>query len=153
MAKKRKKKLSKAYVRRLARGKAKGLSRQAARGHKPREHVSRKQAAGLTAAQSATINRFAAKQAAKDENNPDPNAMAASLRQWVRDKGYDRFIELKDLNKQRSKETRKRVRVRDRRGRMTAHISVGLHDLGEDYIDFDLPSVEDGDDFAWLFYH
>lgn len=125
------------------------MSRQAARGHRAREHISRKEAAGLTPAQSAAINKWARAQAAKDDNNPNPDRMAAAAKQWAGEHGYHRFVELRDLNKQRhaEKDQRVRIRVGDRR------ISVAMYDLSADFGYFDLPSVEDGDDFAWLFYH
>lgn len=55
--------LSPAYRRRIERAEAKGLTRQAARGHKPREHVrraeyQRKQHAGLTTPQMRAIKNF-----------------------------------------------------------------------------------------------
>jgi hypothetical protein len=148
---------SPAYRKRIERAEAKGLSRQAARGHRGgREHVSRKAGFGLTPAQSAAITKFAKAQAAKDRNGPDPIAAANALKAWAREKGFARFLELKNLNEARHAEKRTRVRVVQRVGggrTAVAHISVGVHDLSADFEDFDLPNMPDGDDFAWLFYH
>jgi hypothetical protein len=147
---------SKAYRRRIERAEAQGKSRQAARGHSRREHVSRKAGAGLTPAQSAAITKFARAQALKDRNEPDPIAAANALKAWAREKGFARFLELVALNKDRHAEKRTRVRVVQRVGggrTAVAHISVGVHDLAADFEDFDLPNMPDGDDFAWLFYH
>jgi hypothetical protein len=156
MAKKPRKQWSKAYAKRIARAEAKGLSRQAARGHKAREHVSRKEAKGLTPSQSAAVDKFARKQA-KRTKGADPDAAASVLKQWARDKGYERFRELRDNVKQREGEKRQRETVHVERGgkRATLHISTGgqIGAMQSDAEDFDLPDMPDGDELGWLYYH
>lgn len=71
MAIKPRENLSPAYLRRIERAEAKGLSRQAARGHKQHEHIERKQKevakSGLTSGQKAQIKKYTARQV--DRNN------------------------------------------------------------------------------------
>jgi hypothetical protein len=147
---------SAAYRKRIEHAEAKGLSRQAARGHRAKEHVTRKEMFGLSAAQSSAVGRFARAQARRDENYPDPDRAAAALKAWVKEKGYRKFEKLRDLNAKRHAEKRTRQRRSVRKlggGRAIVHFSIGQYDLSSDFEEFDLPDMPDGDSFAWLFYH
>jgi hypothetical protein len=155
MARKPRKQWSKAYAKRIARAEAKGLSRQAARGHKQREHISRKEAKGLTAGQSAAVNNFARKQAKRAGGDQDE--AAHRLKAWTREQGYQRFQELKANVAGLEKGKRERETVHVERGgkRATLHISTGgqIGAMQSDAEDFDLPDMPDGDELGWFYYH
>jgi hypothetical protein len=151
---------SKAYRARIERAERKGLSRQAARGHHAKEHVSRKEAKGLTAGQSHSIAAFARAQARKaiDEAKgyyPDPDKAAATLKQYVREHGIAAFRALQAEEKRLHKLPRVRHRVRRKGKRGTLHISTGgnMADMEAFIEQYELPEMEDADQFAWLFYH
>ena len=111
MAKKPKSELSEAYRRRIERAEAKGLSRQAARGHKAGEHITRKEhrlkpqqtASGqLTGTQKGQLTRYAKEQARRIpiEINNDPNGEFIEFRDaliaWTTLNGYGAFIAVRE---------------------------------------------------------
>ena len=157
MARKPRSQWSPEYRRRMERGEARGLSRQAARGHRGGEHIERKAAAGLTASQSGQIGRFARQQAAR--RGSDPDEASRRLKEWTREKGFVRFRELRDKRDDRSREKRQRQTehyTREGGGRITLHISTGpgMAALDGDVEDFDLPDMDgEHDDYGWFFYH
>lgn len=85
---------SPAYEKRLIRAARKGKTRQAARGHKPKEHIIRKERekfrlGGLTAEQIRIIIRWH-----NEKFNPGLYREVPSEEQlvdWSRENGYDRF--------------------------------------------------------------
>jgi hypothetical protein len=109
---------SEKYARRLALNKAKGLSRQQARGHKEKaEHKTREKRErlkyfGLTIRERNAVYDFGIKQAHRDPNNDDPDAFAQALVEWAGINGYDRFKEV--VKEQQRLAKIKRVRPRGR---------------------------------------
>ena len=160
MATKPRSQWSEAYRRRIERAEAAGKSRQAARGHVSREHVSRKARevakTGTTSSQKAQIDKFARMQANRAESD-DPDEAVRLLRLWTAEHGYARFKELRANVNARHKQKRERAWV-ERTGPggvVRVHISVGGNTgaMKDEYQDFDLPEMPGGDDFGWLFYH
>jgi polyhydroxyalkanoate synthesis regulator phasin len=109
--------LSPAYAARLARAEAKGLTRQAARGHKPREHIERRakervKTGGLTYDQARRVERFVEHQA-KRRRRPLDHQIAADkikLVQWAGRVGYDKFQTLSGYVYRGERQPRHRVR-------------------------------------------
>lgn len=113
------------YERRIAAAIAKAsaegrtITRQEARGHRPREHATRATRAvergDLTSAQRQTIRRFADKQS-KRIRDSDRDEINDQLRRFAQTQGFERFEELKaEVSRLKAQRTR-RVRVRIRRG-------------------------------------
>ena len=157
MARKPRSQWSPAYAKRMESAERRGLVGPAKRGHRAGEHISRKAAAGLTPSQSAQIDKFARQQAHR--RGADPDAASLRLKQWTRDKGFNRFRDLKGARDRRMGEKRQRETThftREGGGRVTLHISTGpgMAALQGDLEDFDLPDMDDDhDDVGWLFYH
>jgi hypothetical protein len=145
---------SAAYRKRIEAAERKGLSRQAARGHHVKEHVTRKQAAGLTAGQSHSIDAFARKQAHR-AGSKNPDEAARLLKVWARENGMGRFRQLQAEVTRLSKLKRQRSRIKVKGKKAVAYISTGgnVADMQGAFEDFELPDMPDADDFAWLFYH
>lgn len=150
------------YARRKARGRAAGKTTQQARGHKPREHVERRERertklGGLDAYQRGKVDQFAAKQAKR--MGKDPDLIKVKLRAWAQRVGFDRFNAYKAEVKRLSKLPRIRVRVRRRVGEAIHRIEIGggSNNTGamiDAFDEFDLPRFDDPeDDFMWFFYH
>lgn len=153
MARKPRSQWSPDYRRRVERAEALGLSRQAARGHRPREHVSRKAGRGLPGSQSAAIDKFARQQAKRAGGDQDQ--ASAVLKAWVREHGFERFRELRATVQASEAQRRQRTTIHIERGgkRATLHISTGTADLQGDFDDFELPEMPEGEDLGWLYYH
>lgn len=86
-----------AYQRRIARAMAQGKTLQEARGHKPKEHIARRQrelAEGETTYQRGALKKFAEKQARR--SGRDPEDVLAELRNMKRRHGWDGFNRLRD---------------------------------------------------------
>ena len=96
MAQKPRSEWSEAYRRRVERAEAQGKTRQAARGHKAREHVARaqrsKQAGKLTSADRQLVKRFATRQAYRMEVAFAP--VHARMLEWIADFGMQTFRQL-----------------------------------------------------------
>lgn len=150
MARKPRSEWSPSYRRRIERAEARGLSRQAARGHKPREHVARREreqreaaALGkLTSPQRAAIRRFAAKQAKR--GGEDVAASKQKMVGWATRVGYDRFLALRDQVAAAS------AQYRGQRSR-GAYESAGEGVL--DYWIDDLDTPDDPAEAFWFYYH
>lgn len=155
MARKPRSQWSPAYRKRMESAERRGLTGPAKRGHGAAEHIARKLAAGLTASQSGQVGKFARQQARRAGGDPD--AAVRALKEWTRDKGFARFQALKSHVDRRHEDKRQReTRHVVREGnRVTLHISTGpgMSALADDFEDFDLPDMPDGDDFGFLFYH
>jgi hypothetical protein len=104
-----------AYQRRIANARAKGKTLQEARGHKPREHVERRERElreGITTYQRGATKRFAELQARRSDTDPGP--AIAEFRQVVKDHGWQAFDDVR-REVRRLSETR-RLRPERRRG-------------------------------------
>jgi Ca2+-binding EF-hand superfamily protein len=92
--------LSPAYRKRIEAALAKGKSRQAARGHKVKEHVIRKQksieATGLTPSQRDAIRKFSVTQAKR--GGTDTITTFEDLMRFT-NRDYSRFSEIKTLQR------------------------------------------------------
>jgi hypothetical protein len=78
------------YARRVARGRAAGLTRQEARGHKPKEHITRRER------ERARVDAFAEKQAWRGEKRGarEPDEISESLWRGIRANGFGWFTRL-----------------------------------------------------------
>ncbi len=147
MAQKPRSQWSDAYRRRIERAEAKGKSRQAARGHKVKEHVLRKEhelreqaeTGKPTSAQRSIIRRWARKQASKDAT-ADPSEMADAVVSWANEAGWEKFEKLRDTQKSLAKEYRQSGQPYGQ-----SHGMEFMDSLAED-IDEEVPS-------SWLYYH
>ena len=146
MAKKSRAEWSDAYRRRVERAEAAGKSRQAARGHKAKEHVARKDrelkqrdALGVpTTAERASIRKFAREQAKR--TGDDPTDLGRRMIEYATSRGIDRFkIEM----------TRQRGAAADYRRSMKrgTYASIGMSFLEDMVDDGGFPEP------AWYFYH
>lgn len=87
------------YARRQAKGRAAGKSRQAARGHKPAEHIQRRESnirrqemlGGLTAAERATVRGFIRRLHEKAGWIGDVDDMIEEALAYARDEGMAKF--------------------------------------------------------------
>jgi hypothetical protein len=147
MASKPRSEWSAAYRKRIESGERRGMSRQAARGKPPSEHVQRAarevRKYGLEPWQRNALDKFARKHAYM-AGSGDPDAAVRALREWAREQGYERFRELKG----QIAGLRRDARAREKRGDRSTGAS-----LGQIADDFDLPDMPDGDDLGWLFYN
>jgi len=148
-----------AYEKRIERGMAKGLTRQQARGHKPKEHIERKAKEiaryGMTTAQRAALRRGAERQAKR--LGLDPADKVKGLERVVRRRGVDAGMDafhawqrkIATLRKAKRARVRKRIRKdgtlmftgspaeaqkrRDKMNEMAAEIGDFLDDLAEEW--------------------
>lgn len=94
--------LSAAYRKRIERARAKGKSTQGARGHKPKEHVSRRQrelqeaalSGRVTTSQRSIIRKFVKEAAYK--SGQDPDEVWDDYQQFFFDKGWSWFTNLRE---------------------------------------------------------
>jgi poly-D-alanine transfer protein DltD len=132
-AKPRKRDYKAEYARRIATGMSKGKTRQQARGHKPREHVARKERElreyGLTSAQKASIKKFH-KQFPHEPSYPE-------LTGYAKSHGYSEFVRY-------ARNRRKINRQYKEQGQWESLGTDFLDDLAED---LDVPDID------WLYYH
>jgi hypothetical protein len=160
--------LSPAYAARLARGKAKGLTPQQARGHKPREHIERRRRekekyGGVTLPQRRKIEAFVDHQAKRRGRTDEPERAddKKKLVQWTVEHGYRDFAAMRDYVHRREKHPPKRTRktvkttyTTSEGGQVTASIkgtvgpSPGADEFYDLYDDLEPPD----DDESWLFY-
>jgi hypothetical protein len=157
MARKPRSEWSPTYRARIERGEAKGKTPQQARGHRAGEHIQRKEGKGLAPSLSARVDRFA-RQQARRAGSGDPDQAVRLLKAWTREHGARRFDALDRRVKRHEREKRERQTTHVRHeggGRVTLHISTGpgVAALANEFEEFDLPDMPDGDDFGWLFYH
>jgi hypothetical protein len=110
------------YARRIARKMAAGASRQAARGHKPREHVARKTKF------EARLAAFAEQQAARWRGG-DPVPIEDALRAQIKLKGQA-WLGVIERQVRRLEE---RYRNRPAAGAISRGIGVNMDDLSEQY--------------------
>lgn len=138
---------SPAYAARVARAEAKGLTRQAARGHKAKEHVTRAEAnkakadllGGLTARDRAYVRDKARKHAA--EFGKDRAATEKRMLDYATRQGADRFRELMKMQQQ----ARREYVHASKEG---SFIPRGIEYWLQVADDYDL----DADNVDWLFY-
>jgi hypothetical protein len=146
MAKKSRSEWSEAYRRRVERAEAAGKSRQAARGHKSREHVARKERElkqreylGLpTTSERAVIRKFAHQQAKR--TGDDPTALGDRMIEYATTRGVDRF---------KTEMARQRGAAADYRRAMKrgTYASIGMSFLEDMAEDGGFPEPR------WYFYH
>lgn len=150
------------YARRVARAEAAGKTRQEARGHKPREHVARRErelVAGITTYHRAQVRKVAEKQA--NRMGRDPGELVEKLTRWTAIHGYDRFREFRAdvqrLGKKKRQRFRERVRIGDKVIRLAgqspdrAKTVADMEAMAEDY---ELPDLGDDDEpWHWFFYN
>jgi hypothetical protein len=162
MARKPRSQWSPAYRRRVEAAEAKGKTGPARRGHKPREHVERREKertklGGLDAYQRGKVDQFALKQARR--MGKDADLVRVKLRAWAGRVGFDRFNAYKAEVKRLAKLPRIRVRVCRRVGERIHRVEIGggSNNTGamlDAFDDFDLPRFDDDEDnFMWFFYH
>jgi hypothetical protein len=136
------------YARRKAKGAREGKSTQQARGHKPREHVARREreksaaGGGLTSYEKQKTREFARQQAAR--TGRDPAEFEERALRWARENGYGAVKQarqrVKQLARQRTRRLADRVvRIEGRARNIAA--------MEEDAEDFGLS------DWTWLYYH
>ena len=140
---------SPAYEKRLinairkARKAGKKPTRQAARGHKPKEHIVRKERekerlGGLTGEQIRIIRRWHAQ--AFNPNDYREVPTEEQLVEWSRENGYQRFKQYRAIWDAKRRQYVKELRAGEWE-------SLGM---GELYRLTDLAAV---DDYRWLYYH
>lgn len=153
MAKKPRSQWSAAYRRRVERAERAGKSRQQARGHRPREHITRAQNKArkvkrqvqrkLTKQQLRTIHNFARSQSKRI--GITTRELEGNLKDFVREAGFDR---LKVIIK-KQKQLREQYRSEVKRKRYATRGEDFLEDIGED---LGFPEI-DYADVGWLYYH
>jgi hypothetical protein len=126
-----------AYERRIAAYLAKhpGATRQEARGHKAKEHVTRRER------EQQRIDDFAMRQAYRGENRGarDADAIADAIRERIRTEGFGWFSRLERFVNSSNARYRQQ-------GQPSGRERVRIADLDEAADDFDWPAEE-------LFYH
>jgi hypothetical protein len=147
------------YGRRIARALEKGKTRQAARGHKPQEHIARREREkaenGVTGSQLKTIRAFL-----KRFNSPDYKDMPteADLVEFVQERDWEAFklyvktwdaVRRKYLKAEKSG-TLVAVHGKRRNGSQKLYYSLGEHSL--DYY-VSKSEVEPQGVEQWLYYH
>lgn len=134
--------LSPAYARRLERAMARGKTRQEARGHKPREHVERKEREreeyGLTRYENDTIRRWYERSFNPGDRAGKPDE--ETVIEEARDRGYDWFVQYRHAWEQ----IRRDYKRTKRRGTYVEN-SLNILEMAAD--ELDVPDV------SWLYYH
>ncbi len=133
------------YARRIANALKKGKTRQAARGHKPQEHIERRerekeQNEGLTNDQIRSIRRFYQR---FNPNAKKPEPDVEEVIDFAREQGYPRFVEYR-----KTWDAARRVYLRE--------LSTGKYSSrGEGYLTMlaDMAGVMSHGDIQWLYYH
>ena len=139
---------------------------QKSRGHKPAEHVIRRErelaTTGLTNYERSVIRKIAYRQAGRmnqTETRVDPDEVNRRLQLWAREKGFARVQELRDRIKQLEKTKRHRVRVRRKIGGRVIRVEItgassNVGTMQSAFADFDLPDLPDDlPEWFWFFYH
>lgn len=138
---KRGKPLSDSYKRRIAKALEKGKTLQAARGHKPREHVERKareiEQLGLTRDQLRRVDEWATRRLFEIR---DTLTTPAEVVEWAQANGFDAFTQYRVT----WEKARKLYLKENRNG---TYASRGMAYLN------DLTSTAGVDDISWLYYH
>lgn len=129
---------SASYRKRIERAEAAGKSRQAARGHKPREHVTRKPKSALNTKQKSIIKQFAVKQAKLAEGANSKEFYSRMLRQ-AEAYGMDRFQDV--INQARA--WHREWVMRKKRGWLTQDFMAAQV----------MAFVGEPDEPRWLYYH
>lgn len=145
MAIKPKAQLSEAYRRRVERAEAKGLTRQAARGHKAKEHIARKEREVnlglLTSSQRQAVRKFAREQWARAERDgEDESEFLDQMMDWAVDGGYERFGRLRAKERALHRQYRSELKAK-------TYASRGLEWLIAETARHEAP------DYTWLYYH
>lgn len=143
------------YARRLARGRAEGKTRQQARGHKPAEHIERREKetarGGLTTYQRGAVRALFRDQARRIRG-ADPDALAEQGLRWAQGTGWRAFERLRDETKDLSKLRRARVRVKRRPGRAPV-IELDVRGRAANRARMEAFAARWGiPDWRWLFY-
>ena len=129
--------LSPKYRQRIERAMARGKSRQEARGHRPGEHVERRQREeeeyGLTHSEMATIRAWCGRY--KNETRD-----ADDVIEFARENGYGAF------------KTYRAVWEAARRQYLRELLSGEYASRGEQYLEY-LAGTAGVDDVSWLYYH
>lgn len=152
-----------------------GASKQQARGHKPREHVERKQKEieryGMPLVQQHAVEAFAREQAAKNISKASARTAEGRKRhedhviqrylEATRKHGYDQFVRGRQLVRRLSRQKRLRgdralrskskggdavARAVERANRQRDRAIAEMQDFAEDFFD-------DADDDDMLYYH
>ena len=139
------------YARRIERAKAKGLSRQAARGHKPGESARRrereKREKGATSDQIRSVKKWynekfnpPSKTKRKLRKGEIPKPTYEQIEQLIRDVGIDKFREYqREWNKKRGKYVKDYEKDEYKSG--------GMNVLDEKVTEYSLPNI------AFFYYH
>lgn len=156
-----------AYEKRIARFLAAhpGATRQQARGHKPREHIERRErelAAGITTYQRSMVRRWALEQAERNPRISDPEEMVRRLQRWTTHHGYERFRQVRAFQQGLKQTKRQRLRKRIRVEGKVIRIEAGPADssgptiakMADRFEQADLPELPDDDEgWHWFYYH
>ncbi len=129
------------YARRIARALEKGKTRQQARGHRPQEHVYRREREveqeGLTKAQQRVVFDWAAKRLyATKDHELEPFDVV----EWAKNVGYDQFKQYRHVWDAARRQYLREVRNGSYASRGMGYLSMLTEKAGVD-------------DLSWLYYH
>jgi hypothetical protein len=96
---------SASYRRRVERGEARGLSKQAARGHKPEEHKTRESRAREQGRLTASDKAWLARQAARIDSSANPQRWEAAVAAFTALSPDERF-EIREAQRRRERDRR-----------------------------------------------